>query len=83
MYILNPERIFARKRKRVEIMKLIEYQGKKVRIIAVNNKEFIGVAEDYVYPEDNEHEGESIIINTLSGALVEIRPEEIKEIEIV
>ena len=64
-------------------MKLIEYQGKKVRIIAVNNKEFIGVAEDYVYPEDNEPEGESIIINTLSGALVEIRPEEIKEIEIV
>ncbi|MBE6966781.1 MAG: hypothetical protein E7441_12220 [Ruminococcaceae bacterium] len=67
----------------MEIMKLIEYQGKKVRIIAVNNKEFIGVAEDYVYPEDNESEGESIIINTLSGALVEIRPEEIKEIEIV
>ena len=64
-------------------MKLIEYEGKKVRIVAVNNKEFIGVAEDYVYPEDNELEGESIIVNTLSGALVEIRLEEIKKIEIV
>ncbi len=39
-----------------------QLEGKKVRLIAVDNEEFIGIVADYIYPDDNEPEGLSGII---------------------
>ena len=66
-------------------MKLVDYEGKKVRIIAQNNKKFEGKVREYIAPEDNEPEGlESIIIDDiLSGDLVEFPESDIKSIEII
>lgn len=46
-------------------MKLDNLEGKKVVIEATNNKVFRGVVSDYVYPEDNENNKESIIIKAV------------------
>lgn len=57
------------------------YCGKKVLITADEQEKFAGVVVDYVFPEDNNPEGESIIIRSIDGQLIEFRPEEIKAIE--
>lgn len=65
-------------------MNLIEYEGKKVRILAMNGRLFEGKVTDYVYPEDNDPEVESIIIDDiLSGNAVEFPEDDIKSIEII
>lgn len=64
-------------------MKLYQYEGEKVKIVCDNEQTYFGKVTDYINPEDNEPEGESIVLRTLEGVLIEFRPEEIKEIEII
>lgn len=63
-------------------MKLNRYEGKNVQVICNSGKTFLGKVTDYISAEDNEPEGESIILRTLQGVLIEFRPEEIKVIEV-
>lgn len=64
-------------------MKLKQYEGKKARITDIDGQMFYGHVTDYIYPEDNVPEGESIVLKTLAGIHIEFRKEEIKEIEII
>ncbi|MBQ4640940.1 MAG: hypothetical protein IJB69_10575 [Clostridia bacterium] len=64
-------------------MKLYQLEGKKVRLVCDNGKTYFGEVTDYIYPEDNEPEGESIVVRILEGILIEFRPEEIKEIDVM
>ena len=68
-------------------MSLKKYYGKKVRILADNEKSFEGKVTDYFYPEDNEPEEESIAIRCTKGFLegksVEFRESEIQSIEVI
>lgn len=71
-------------------MKLYEYPGKKVRIIDDVGMEFVGVAWDYVYPEDNDPEVEAIILDDVVRGdghkysnPIQFNETEIKSIEII
>ena len=68
-------------------MKLIDYEGKKVKIVSIDGNVFEGRISDYVYPEDNEPEVESIIMECISGIFrgksVEFWEEDIETIEII
>lgn len=64
-------------------MKLSTYEGKKARIVDIDGQVFYGVVTDYIHPEDNVPEGESIVLKPLEGVHIEFRKEEIKEIEII
>lgn len=64
-------------------MKISQYEGKKVIITDIDEEVHYGKVTDYIYPEDNEPEGESIILENLEGELLEFRPEDIKKIETV
>ena len=63
-------------------MNLINYYGKRVKIIADNNAVFYGTVNDYIYPENNEEGKESIIVDTSDGSAIEFYEEHIKAIEI-
>lgn len=61
-----------------------KFYNKKVRIVATNGRKFEGLIDEYVYPEDNENEKESIIMDdNLSGNLVEFYDTDIASIEIL
>ena len=62
-------------------MNLRQYEGKNVLITTEDQKKFAGKAIEYVFPEDNDSEEESIIIRAIDGQLIEFRNEEIKDIE--
>ena len=65
-------------------MLLKEYYGKRVRIVAANDKSFEGAVTDYFYPEDNETDVESIAIDDItSGNLVEFPAYDIKSIQVL
>ncbi len=64
-------------------MKLIEFERKNVKIITPENGVFTGFVEDYIYPEDNENEKESIIICTQDNRYIEFYEEHIKTIKIL
>lgn len=66
-------------------MEIIQYVGKNVAIYADNGKEFYGEVIDYIYPEDNYPEGESILLELQEprGMIIEFRPEEIIRIAII
>ena len=66
-------------------MDIIQYVGQKVRILTVDDNVFYGKVIDYIDAEDNEPEGESIVLRSPEhvGVLFEFRPEEIKEITII
>ena len=64
-------------------MELVKFYNKKVRITDTEGRVFLGHVSDYIYPEDNEPEVESIIVDELSGDLLEFYEETIKEIEII
>lgn len=61
-------------------------EGKKVKIITIDDEVFTGMVSDYIYPEDNEPEG-------ISGIIIEDCPQrpyllgmnenEIKSIEVI
>lgn len=62
-------------------MTIRNYCGKKVLITTDEQEKFAGIVVDYVFPEDNVPEGESIIVRSIDGQLIEFRPKEIKAIE--
>jgi hypothetical protein len=62
---------------------LKQYYNKKVKIVDVDDEVFYGTVSDYFYPEDNEPEEESIVIDSLSGDLLEFYEKNIKSIEVV
>lgn len=69
-------------------MKLIELEGKTVRILDINDRCWEGKVTDYIYPEDNEPEGiESIIIRCSKGRFpgksVEFPESDIKSIDVI
>lgn len=61
-------------------MSLKQYYGKHVQIIDHSGRRFSGRVSDYIYPEDNENEKESIIIDTPEGIPTEFYSEDIQEI---
>ena len=62
-------------------MKLINFYGKKVKIVDIDNRTWEGTVTDYIYAEDNEPEIESIIIDTQNIKAIEFTKAEIKAIE--
>ena len=68
-------------------MKLMDYEGKRVRIVDVDNQIFEGRITDYIYAEDNEPEVEAIVMDCQKGPLrgkaVEFWEEHISVIEII
>ncbi len=68
-------------------MLLKKYYGKKVCIIAQNEKVFEGMVVEYCYPEDNDPEEESITVRCTKGPfpekLVEFPASDIKSITVI
>ena len=68
-------------------MNLIDYEGKKVKITDTRKRIWEGKVTDYIYPEDNEPEVESIIIRCEAGKLpgksIEFTALEIESIEVI
>lgn len=68
-------------------MNLIKYYDKNIRIVDTKDRIWEGKVTDYVYPEDNEQEVESIIIKCelgrFPGKYVEFLESNIKSIEII
>lgn len=68
-------------------MNLIEYEGQKVRVIDTEKRVWEGKVTDYIYPDDNESEVESIIIRCevgrFPGRSVEFTESEIESIEVI
>lgn len=64
-------------------MTLKPYYNKTVNIVDDNNQVFNGIVTDYFYPEDNESEKESIVIETSGGDLYEFTEENINQITII
>lgn len=62
---------------------LKQYYNKKVEIIDAEGQTFFGTVTDYIFPEDNEPEVESIIIDTLDGETIEFTEKDIKTIEVI
>ncbi len=63
-------------------MELKKYYNKKVHIVSDEGKIFEGVVSDYIYPEDNESEKESIVIDSSNGIPIELYESDIKTIQI-
>lgn len=65
-------------------MSLTRYDGKKVKIVNVNGEVFFGTVTDYVFPEDNEPEEESIIVDALDNEYpIEFYAKDIETIEMI
>lgn len=64
-------------------MNLKQYDGEKVKIVDVNDQVIYGTVTDYIFPEDNEPEEESIVVASLNGDLLEFYENSIKTIEVV
>lgn len=64
-----------------------ELEGKKVKIIDVDNEVFTGKVTDYIYPEDNEPEGIAAIAvgncPQRPGQWIGFNENEIKSIKII
>ena len=63
-------------------MDLKQYYEKYVIITAINGETFIGLVDDYFFPEDNENGEESIVVTTSDG-LVEFTSNDIEKITII
>lgn len=68
-------------------MKLIDYEGKKVRIVSNTNKKYEGYVGDYCYPEEDENNLEMIVVDVIKGdnegKAVGLYEKDIKSIEII
>lgn len=68
-------------------MKLINYDGKKVKIISKNNNIFEGIVSDYCYPDEDDNNLEMIVVDIekgeYAGKPVGFYEEDIKSIEII
>lgn len=59
-------------------------EGHNVKILCNNGKTFVGYASDYIFPDDNDDNIESIIIELEeNGALIELKQTVIKSITII
>ena len=56
---------------------------KRVKIIDSNGKTHSGIVLDYIYPDENVSEKESIIVETLSGRLIEFYEKDIRSISVL
>ena len=63
-------------------MNLKSFYGKKGEICDVDGQIFAGIVDDYIFPEDNEDEKESIILKTETGDLVEFPSDTIEKITV-
>ena len=50
-------------------MELKQYDGKHVRIVDIDGELFEGKVTDYIFPDDDDTEHESIIIDCTKGKL--------------
>lgn len=64
-------------------MNLKQFYGKKVKIVAANGMIFLGMVNDYFFPEDNESGKESIAVDTIEKQTIEFDAESIQKIEAV
>lgn len=64
-------------------MSLKLYHGKKVNIVGVNGQIFNGIVDDYIFPDDNEHGLESIVVKTADGDFYEFTEETIEKITVI
>lgn len=64
-------------------MRLGDYFEKKVKIVFKDKDVLEGEVFDYVYPEDNENNKESIIIKDSKSRYIEVYEKEILSIEII
>ena len=64
-------------------MKLQEYEGKRVRIIDVCGRIYIGLADIYSYADNNESGIASILFVSDDGAFIEIEETEIAKVELI
>ena len=64
-------------------MNLIQYYNEKVKIVDDEGNIFVGTVNDYIYPEDNEPERESVIVDTDDGEVLEFYEKIINKIEII
>lgn len=51
-----------------------------MKIVADNDKVFLGKVNDYFYPDDNENGKESIVVDTIENQAIEFYEDHIKEI---
>ncbi len=56
--------------------------GKRVRITCVDMKAYVGMVDDYIYPEDNHNGKAGLIIETEDNRLIEFCEDETLEIEL-
>ena len=61
---------------------LKKIMGKRVRITCVDMKSYIGIVDDYIYPDDNHNGKAGLIIETADKRLVEFCEDETLEIEL-
>ena len=61
-------------------MNLKQFYDKKVRILTNDEELFEGTVCDYFYPEDNDTEEESIVVDTGNEQFIEFYPSDIKKI---
>ena len=64
-------------------MKLVKYLDKNVKIVFTDEDILEGKVVDYVYPEDNENNKESIIIKDSKSRYIEVYEKEILSIEVI
>lgn len=58
---------------------LRRFENEKVNLTTIDGEEYMGVAIDYIFPEDNEPEG----LESISIGNIEFYEDEIKTIEII
>ena len=61
-------------------MNLISFEGKRVDILTTKGKFFSGKIVHYFYPEDNDSEYDSIVMETNIGELIEFSVDTIEKI---
>ncbi len=64
-------------------MKLKEYYNKKVNITDISGILWEGIVTDYIFPEDNEPQIESIVLRTKNNDLIEFFEKEIQKIDLI
>ncbi len=68
-------------------MELKQYEGKRVKILSVNNNIYEGYVGDYCYPEDDDNNLEMIIVDVIKGnnvgSPVGFYEKDIKSIEVI
>ncbi|MBR5774288.1 MAG: hypothetical protein IKY44_05470 [Clostridia bacterium] len=64
-------------------MDLKEYYAKRVKIIDADGTLHIGTVNDYFYPDENDSNVESIVVDMPDGSCVEFTRNDIKTIIVI